>query len=176
MTPPTVRLLDRRVFLVRGGAAAAAALLPLAAASATETPTPPAASSPAPGPVTATRSPQFDETLQAILKGAEPAEGALTLELPELAENGNVVPYKINVESPMTDTDYVKTLSLLSTQNPQAFVASFHLIPATGRATVSGRMRLARTQDVVALAELSNGNVLIATATIEVTIGGCGNE
>jgi sulfur-oxidizing protein SoxY len=120
---------------------------------------------------------QFDEALGVILKDAEPAVGEpLTLTLPELAENGNVVPYTIAVESPMTDNDYVHTLHLLSTANPQAVVSTFHLIPATGKAMVSGRMRLAKTQDVVAIAEVSTGQVLVSARKIEVTIGGCGNE
>jgi sulfur-oxidizing protein SoxY len=76
----------------------------------------------------------------------------------------------------MIDTDYVRTLHLLSTSNPQALVASFHLIPASGKAAVAGRMRLARTQDVVAIAERNDDVFLIATRKVEVTIGGCGNE
>lgn len=120
---------------------------------------------------------QFDEALSAILKDAQPTVGEpLTLTLPDLAENGNVVPYTIAVESPMTDNDYVRTLHLLSTANPQAVVATFHLIPATGKAMVSGRMRLAKTQDVVTIAEVSTGQVLVSVRKIEVTIGGCGNE
>ena len=76
----------------------------------------------------------------------------------------------------MTDEDYVRTLHILSTSNPQAVVGTFHLIPATGKASVSGRMRLAKTQDVVAIAELSSGKLLVSVRKIEVTIGGCGNE
>lgn len=93
-----------------------------------------------------------------------------------MAENGNVVPYKITAESPMTDTDYVRTLYLLSTANPQALVATFHLVPANGLAAVAGRMRLAKSQEVVALAELSDDTFLLTSRKIEVTIGGCGNE
>lgn len=120
---------------------------------------------------------QFEEALQAVLQNGEPVVGEpLKLELPELAENGNVVPYSISVENPMTDTDYVRTLHLLSTANPQAVVARFHLVPATGKAAVSGRMRLAKSQDVVAVAELSSGQFLAAVSKVEVTIGGCGNE
>lgn len=124
-----------------------------------------------------THSQQFDDALNAILADAEPAvDESLTLTLPDLAENGNVVPYTITVENPMTDNDYVRTLHLLSTSNPQAVVAAFHLTPATGKAMVSGRMRLAKTQDVVAIAELSGGQLLVSVRKIEVTIGGCGNE
>jgi sulfur-oxidizing protein SoxY len=124
-----------------------------------------------------THSPHFQQALQAILVDAEPVVGEpMTLELPELAENGNVVPYSLAVESAMTDTDYVRTLYLLSTSNPQALVAKFHLVPATGKATVSGRMRLAKTQDVVGIAEVSTGQMVVAVRKVEVTIGGCGNE
>lgn len=183
---PTLRILSRRNLVVGGTAAAAlAALLGTGRRSAwadeaapAPAPTDPASAAPvAPPSADLVHSAQFEKALKAILKEATPTIGEpLTLELPELAENGNVVPYKIAVESPMIDTDYVRTLHLLSTSNPQALVASFHLIPASGKAAVAGRMRLARTQDVVAIAERSDDVFLIATRKVEVTIGGCGNE
>jgi sulfur-oxidizing protein SoxY len=184
--PRPVTILSRRD-LVLGGSAAAAlvALLRSQPAFAVEgepipAPAEPAAAVPTPRiPVSSglTYSRHFDEALEAILADAEPVIGEpLTLTLPELAENGNVVPYTVAVESPMTDEDYVRTLHLLSTSNPQAVVGTFHLIPATGKASVSGRMRLAKTQDVVAIADLSTGKLLVSVRKIEVTIGGCGNE
>ncbi len=180
------KILSRRD-LVLGGGAAGALLALLAAAPVRAGGTEGSAAAPVTaGPEQASRIPvsdglahsrQFEEALQAILNDAEPAVGEpLTLTLPELAENGNVVPYTIAVDSPMTDNDYVRTLHLLSTSNPQAVVATFHLIPATGKAMVSGRMRLAKTQDVVAIAEVSTGSLLVSVRKIEVTIGGCGNE
>ena len=63
-----------------------------------------------------------------------------------------------------------------SPPHTQALVAKFHLVPATGKSTVSGRMRLAKTQDVVGIAEVSTGQMLVAVRKVEVTIGGCGNE
>lgn len=186
--PPTrhVTVLDRRTVLIGGTAATALMALLRGPASAQTPPAPPAAEPPpvaaapvsrAPASPGLVHSPQFEAALQAVLKDAEPVNGEpLTLELPELAENGNVVPYKIAVENPMTDTDYIRTLHLLSTANPQAVVATFHLVPASGKAAVAGRMRLARTQDVVAIAEASTGQVLIAIRKVDVTIGGCGNE
>lgn len=177
-----IAILSRRQFVLQGSAAAAlvAGLLhtvrPAFAETAPTPPPAPAEAAPPVDPATSAYSAQFDEALKAILKSAQATEGTLSVELPELAENGNVVPYTIKAESPMTDTDYVRTLHLLSTANPQALVASFHLVPASGKAEVSGRMRLAKTQDVVALAELSNDTFQIATAKVEVTIGGCGNE
>jgi sulfur-oxidizing protein SoxY len=107
--------------------------------------------------------------------GRDPAEGKITLELPEIAENGNFVPVTITIESPMTADDYVKTIYLLSTSNPIARVATFHLTPLNGLARVQSRMRLSKTQDVIVLAELSNGTMEIATLLVKVTIGGCGS-
>ncbi|HEY8194887.1 MAG TPA: thiosulfate oxidation carrier protein SoxY, partial [Hyphomicrobium sp.] len=87
--------------------------------------------------------------------------------------NGNFVPITIVVESPMTDADHVKAIHLLSTANPVAHVATFRLSPINAVARVQSRMRLAKTQDVVTLAELSTGQMLIATTFVKVTIGGC---
>ncbi len=120
-----------------------------------------------------TRSPQFEEAFAKLLNGATPADGKITLELPEIAENGNFVPVTITVESPMTAEDYVKAIHLLSTANPVARVASFKLSPINAVARVQSRMRLAKTQDVIALAEMSNGTLAIATLLVKVTIGGC---
>ena len=121
------------------------------------------------------RTKWFEEELTKLLAGAAPTEGKIKLELPEIAENGNFVPVTITVESPMTADDYVKTIYLLSTSNPVARVATFHLSPINGLARVQSRMRLAKTQDVVALAQMSNGTMEIATVLVKVTIGGCGS-
>ena len=184
-----VHIVSRRSFLVSGAAAVALSALvgsrsapaaddPAAAPSGAEQDAAPA---PSPGRIPAspdlTHSKQFEDALQTILGEAEPLTGEpLTLELPELAENGNVVPFTLAVESPMTEADYVRTMYLLSTANPQAVVAKFYLVPATGKASVSGRMRLAKTQDVVTIAELSTGQILVEVRKVEVTIGGCGAE
>jgi sulfur-oxidizing protein SoxY len=74
----------------------------------------------------------------------------------------------------MTDADYVKAVHIVSTGNPQPAVATFHFTPQSGKASAASRMRLARTQDVLALAELSDGKVLQTRKTVKVTIGGCG--
>ena len=120
------------------------------------------------------RSVSFQEAYARIVGDRTPEAGALTMELPELAENGNMVLFKLAAESPMTEAEHVKALHLLSTQNPQGHVATFKLSLLSGEARVSGRMRLAKTQDVVALAELSDGRVLMASSTVQVTIGDCG--
>lgn len=119
------------------------------------------------------RSKQFEEAYAALLAGATPIEGKITLELPEIAENGNFVPLSVTVDNPMADDDYVKTIHILSTSNPVARVASFHLSPINGIARVQSRIRLAKTQDVIAVAVLSGGAMLISTSLVKVTIGGC---
>jgi sulfur-oxidizing protein SoxY len=121
------------------------------------------------------RTAWFDEELAKLLVGATPSEGRITLELPEIAENGNFVPVTITVDSPMTAEDYVRSIHLLSTSNPVARIASFHLSPINAVARVQSRIRLSKTQDVVALAQMSNGTFEIATLLVKVTIGGCGS-
>lgn len=118
----------------------------------------------------------YADAFAKIVGGGTPIEGRMTLELPEDAENGNIVPYKISVESPMTDADHIARVHLLSTQNPQASVATFHFTPLSGKAVVAGRMRLAKTQEVVAVALTSDNTLLIARTTVIVGIGGCGTE
>lgn len=122
------------------------------------------------------RSPAFELAYRRLLGESEPlADGTLTLELPDIPENGNTVPFRIEAVSPMTAEDSIKTMFLLSTGNPQPMVAAFRLTALSGRAAVAGRMRLARSQDVVALAERSDGKFLVSIRQVEVTIGGCGN-
>lgn len=116
----------------------------------------------------------WEEVLKSILGDSKATEGKLTMDLPEIAENGNTVPFTIAVESPMTDKDYVKAVHVISTGNPQPGVATFRFTPQSGKAAAASRMRLARTQDIIALAELSDGKFLQAKRAVKVTIGGCG--
>lgn len=106
-----------------------------------------------------------DETLK---------EGRIDLTLPEIAENGSKVPMEVEVESPMTDSDHVKAVHVFAEGNPDPEVASFYFTPANGRAWASTRIRLAQTQDIVAVAEMSDGSMYSARQEVRVTIGGCG--
>lgn len=101
-------------------------------------------------------------------------EGRIDLNLPEIAENGSTVPLQVEVDSPMTESDYVKAVHVFAEGNPRPDVATFRFTPANGRAFASTRMRLAQTQDVVAVAEMSDGSMYTARQTVKVTIGGCG--
>lgn len=100
--------------------------------------------------------------------------GKIKLDVPEIAENGLVVPINVDVESPMTDADYVKAVHVFADGNPLPGVVSYKFTPACGKASASTRMRLAQTQNIVCIAEMSNGNLHMAKANIKVTIGGCG--
>ena len=107
--------------------------------------------------------------------GARPEEGGpLSLSTPEIAENGNSVPISFSVESPMSEEDHVEAVMILATDNPSARVATFHFTPMSGAARASTRMRLARTQDVVAIARTSTGRLYRTGNNVKVTIGGCG--
>ncbi len=101
-------------------------------------------------------------------------EGRISLELPQIAENGNTVPIAVEVDSPMTEQDYVKAVHIFADKNPRATVASFHFTPRSGKARVATRMRLIKTQNVVAVAEMIDGSVYMASTEVKVTIGGCG--
>jgi sulfur-oxidizing protein SoxY len=104
----------------------------------------------------------------------KPAEGKVKLEMPQIAENGNVVPMTVSVESPMTEADYVKAVHVFAEGNPIPAVATFYFTPACGKAVCSTRIRMAATQNIVAVAETSKGELLTGKTEVKVTIGGCG--
>jgi sulfur-oxidizing protein SoxY len=116
----------------------------------------------------------WEQAVKKVLGDAKPIEGKVLIDMPEIAENGNTVPFTISVDSPMSETDNVKVIHVLATANPQPGVATFRFSPLSGKAMVASRMRLARTQDVIAIAELSDGRFLMSKRNVKVTIGGCG--
>lgn len=109
-----------------------------------------------------------------ITGGTAPQSGRVLLEMPQIAENGNTVPMSLSVESPMTDSDYVKTVHVFAEGNPVPEVASFHFTPMNGVAEISTRMRMAKTQNIIAVAEMSDGSIFMDSVQVKVTIGGCG--
>ncbi|HZQ74201.1 MAG TPA: SoxY-related AACIE arm protein [Burkholderiales bacterium] len=151
--------MERRRFLEAAGGALAASL--------------------APRPLLAQAPPAFAQSAdsQALVKratrGKEARVGKVKLDLPLLADNGNSVPMKVAVESPMTAADHVKTIRLLSERNPEWEMAAFHLGPYSGRAEITSRVRLAGSQRVVALAEMSDGSYWMGTADVTVTLSAC---
>jgi sulfur-oxidizing protein SoxY len=99
--------------------------------------------------------------------------GKVRLDVAELVENGNTVPLSVAVESPMTATEHVKSIAIFNERNPQRDVARFTLGPRSGRAVVSTRIRLATTQKLVAIAQLSDGSYWSHTADVIVTLAAC---
>lgn len=100
--------------------------------------------------------------------------GKVKLDVPEIAENGLVVPITVDVESPMTDADYVKAVHVFADGNPAPGIVSYKFTPACGKASASTRMRLAQTQNIICIAEMSDGKLYSTKSSVKVTIGGCG--
>jgi sulfur-oxidizing protein SoxY len=114
------------------------------------------------------------EALKKLYAGKTMAEGRIKLDVPPIAENGLVVPINIEIESPMSDSDYVKAVHVFADGNPLPGVVTYRFQPAAGKAMAGTRMRLAQTQNVICVAEMSNGALFTAKANVKVTIGGCG--
>jgi sulfur-oxidizing protein SoxY len=114
------------------------------------------------------------DVIKAFTGGKTPTVGRVRLEVPEIAENGNTVPMAFAVEGPMTDDDYVTDVLVVADENPRAGVATFHFTALSGVAEGSTRIRLAQTQNVVAVAKTSKGAFFMDTKQVKVTIGGCG--
>ena len=108
-----------------------------------------------------------DEAIAAFTGGADVAEGGVDLTAPEIAENGNTVPISVEAEG-------AESILLLATGNPTPGVATFNFGELAGSQMASTRIRLAGTQDVVAVAKMADGSFAKASSTVKVTIGGCG--
>ena len=117
---------------------------------------------------------EVDELIKGFSGGKTPEAGKVSLEAPEIAENGNTVPVGVSVESDMTADNSVQSVMILAAGNPRPGVATFHFSPLSGEASASTRMRLAKTQDVIAVAKMSDGSVYMDRKEVKVTIGGCG--
>jgi len=123
----------------------------------------------------AAATPQEAAEVIAKFTGGKTAEkGRISIDLPEIAENGNTVPLTISVESPMTADDHVSDIIVVAEGNPRAGLATFHLTPLSGRAEAATRIRLAATQNIVVVAKTSKGQFFTQQKPVKVTIGGCG--
>src|SRR5512144_222590 len=115
----------------------------------------------------------MQDAIGKVVGGARVNPGKVKLEVPPLSENGNTVPLAVRVESPMTEADHVRAIHVFTEKNPQPDVVSFHLGPRAGRASVATRIRLADTQTVVAICELSDGSFWSDRADVVVTLAAC---
>ncbi len=134
----------RRETLAIGASAAAVAMLPMRAAAS-----------------------GVDDLIAEFTGGAAVAEGGVMLDAPEIAENGNTVPIEVSAEGAVS-------ILVLATGNPTPPVATFNFGPLAGASRAKTRIRLAGTQDVVAVAKMADGSFARTSKTVKVTIGGCG--
>jgi sulfur-oxidizing protein SoxY len=116
-----------------------------------------------------------EEAIKAFTGGTIPeGAGKLTLDAPEIAENGNTVPISVSVDSAMTGDDMVQSVVIFAEKNPNPGVITFNFTPASGAAAATTRMRLATTQNVIAVAKMADGKFYMDKKEVKVTIGGCG--
>ena len=112
--------------------------------------------------------------IKKITGGKEKMSSKVILDTPQIAENGSTVPITVRVNSPMNASDNVKSLHLWADGNPNPNVASFHFTEMSAKTQVATRIRLMKTQNVIAVAEMGDGSFALAKSKIKVTIGGCG--
>ena len=146
--------MDRRRFLA-GTAATTVAVVVVPLAPATATPD------------------AMAEAIRKVVGKATPTEARVKLDVPPLVENGSTVPLTVSVEGPMTEADYVKAIHVFNEKNPQPNVISVHLGPRAGRATIATRIRLADSQRVIAVAEMSDGTFWSDEMDVIVTLAAC---
>lgn len=108
-----------------------------------------------------------EDNIAAFTGGADVGEGGLTLTAPEIAENGNTVPIEVSAPG-------ATAIMVLATGNPTPAAATFHFGPLAAAQMASTRIRLAKTQDVLAIAKMADGSFVQVTQEVKVTIGGCG--
>lgn len=112
--------------------------------------------------------------IQESFGGRPISPGRVTLDLPKLAENGAIVPVTVSVDSPMTEQDHVKRIFLFAEKNPLPRIVEFELGPHNGRARVASRIRIADSQQITAVAVMSDDTLWSAAVQVEVTVTGCG--
>jgi len=134
----------RRETLALGAGAVAMTMLPMGASAAT-----------------------VDELVTQFTGGADVVDGGVVLDAPEIAENGNTVPIEVSAEG-------ASAIMVLAAGNPTPPVATFNFGPLAGASRASTRIRLAGTQDVVAIAKMADGSFARVQKEVKVTIGGCG--
>lgn len=150
---PTTGLTRR--LLVLAGAAGVASAAAVLAASASDEP---------------------DDAVEFVkrLTGKTPIESdRLHLVMPRTFPNGYTVPLSLDIDSPMTESDHVRSIRVVAPRNPLIEVATFHFAPQRSQSRLSTRIRLAKPQFVLAFAELNDGTLLMAKTWVEVAVNGC---
>ena len=144
---------SRREFLIGSAGIGLASALPMESASATPA--------------------MLEEAIRNVIGEANLQAGKITLEVSPLVENGNTVPVTIIADSPMSKADHVKAIHVFNEKNPQPHVISITLGPRAGKARIATRIKLADTQRIIGIAEMSDGSFWTGEANVIVTIAAC---
>lgn len=115
----------------------------------------------------------MQDAIRDFIGSAAVRAGRVKLDIPPLVENGNSVPLAITVESPMTESDFIKAIAVFNEKNPQPNIGVFHLGPRSGRAFVSTRIRLGDSQNITAIAQMSDGSFWSGSVELIVTLPAC---
>ncbi len=150
MSAPTVTATRRQFLAAAGGVGFALAVRPAEATPAS-----------------------MKQAMRQVVGEASVKRGKIKLDLPPLVENGNTVAMAVSVESPMTAKDHVKAIHVFTEKNPQPNIISVQLGPRAGKAEIQTRVRLADTQSVLAICELSDGSFWSDTVDVIITLGAC---
>lgn len=151
---------SRRVFLAAAGGMAVSAVAPVIAHA----------------QMFRTPLNNMPEVIRKLVGAKTVTPGKVRLNVPPLVENGHLVPLSVSVESPMTEADHVRAIHVFTERNPLPEMATFRLGPRAGRAQVATRVRMADTQNVVAIAELSDGSYWSDSVHLIVTLAACLEE
>ena len=111
--------------------------------------------------------------IKKVIGDAPLRKGKVKLDVPPIVENGNSVTLEVSVDSPMTANDYVKAIHVFNEKNPQPNIIGARLGPRAGRAQLSTRVRLAVSQNLIAIAEMSDGTFYSDDVDVVVTIAAC---
>jgi sulfur-oxidizing protein SoxY len=144
---------SRREFLIVSAGIGLVPMLPVGSASATPA--------------------MLEAAIRKIVGESDLQKGKVTLDVAPLVENGNAVPVSIIVDSPMSEADHVKVIHIFNEKNPQPRVISIALGPRAGKARIATRIKLADSQRVVGVAEMSDGSFWTGEANVVVTIAAC---
>ena len=124
-------------------------------------------------PTKATKTAMMTAAIKKVMGEAPLRKGKVTLDLPPIVENGNSVALEVKVDSPMTAADHVKAIHVFNEKNPQPNIVSVRLGPRAGRAQIATRVRLADSQNIIAIAEMSDGTFWSDDIEVIVTIAAC---
>jgi sulfur-oxidizing protein SoxY len=124
-------------------------------------------------PARAVTPDSLEAAIREFVGDAQVREDRVKLDVPPLVDNGNSVTLTVSVESPMNSADHVRKIAVFNERNPQPNVAVFQLGPRSGKAQVQTRIRLATSQKLVAIAQMSDGSFWSASADTIVTLAAC---